>query len=119
MKSNTLGSIIIAVILVGMIGFSLIFPLVTQDTVTMTIKDKERITKNNDSYYLVYTEGEVYKNDDCLILGKFDSSDIYSDMDKGKTYEAEIYGWRVPFLSMYKNIVSIKELEDRSNSPVE
>jgi Protein of unknown function (DUF1523) len=34
---------------------------------------------------------------------------VYGALDVGKTYQMKVYGWRIPFFSMYPNIVWVKE----------
>ena len=72
--------------------------------VTITIVDKERITDGRDSYYLVFTENEVFKNSDSTLHWKFDSSDVYNKLKVGETYTVKVNWYRVPFWSMYRNI---------------
>lgn len=81
----------------------------TKDSVTFTVKNKESIVENNSSKYLIYTNKGVFENEDSLWYLKFDSSDLYNELEKGKTYEADVYGFRVPILSLYKNIVDVRE----------
>lgn len=84
----------------------------TAETVTFTVTDKETIAtsdgENVSSKYIVFTENETFENTDLFFGGKFNSSDIQGKLKKGKTYTAKVYGWRVPFFSMYRNIVVIK-----------
>ena len=102
------------IIVLGIIGIVLLLfspILIYRSTVeerTFTVKDKERIVKSESSYYLVWTEeGEVYKNDDSIAFLKFNSSDIYGQLEIGKTYTAKVAGWRIRILSMYENIIKI------------
>jgi hypothetical protein len=92
---------------------SCLFPFMTADTTTFTVTDKERIVTglgdSVSSKYLVFTDGETFQNTDCLVLWKFASSDLQGSLTVGKTYEADVYGWRIPFLSTYRNIVSANE----------
>ncbi|MFW6001845.1 MAG: DUF1523 family protein [archaeon] len=81
----------------------------TSDTVTIQVEDKERIMTDDESYYLVFGKDEVFSNRDSLLKWKFNSSDIQRDLKEDNTYEVEVYGWRIPFLSSYRNIVEIKE----------
>jgi len=84
----------------------------TSETVTFTVTDKEtKVTsdgENVSSKYIVFTENETFENTDLLFGGKFNSSDIQGKLKRGETYTADVYGWRVPFFSMYRNIVVIK-----------
>lgn len=81
------------------------------------IKDKQistetdKATKKVVSTYLIYTNHGVFRNDDAGWHFKFNSSDFYGNLDVGKNYRLKVYGWRIPILSMYPNIVSMKEIK--------
>ena len=87
------------------------YQITTQDNVT--IKEKERVHQSgNISYYLVWTEqDEVFQNSDAFWHFKWNSSDLYGEMKEGKTYNCIVYGWRIPILSMYRNIVTMETVE--------
>ena len=85
-----------------------VFPFLTSREVTVTVQDKDRITKTDTSYYLIYTDQGVYENTDCWICFKFASSNLYGDLRIGETYNLKVYGWRIPIVSMYPNIWKIK-----------
>lgn len=80
----------------------------TAETVTVRVVKTERVTTGSgdqvSSKYLVFAVGETFQNSDSIWYGKFNSSDLHGRIDSG-TYEMKVYGWRVPFLSMYRNIV--------------
>lgn len=101
----------IVVALVGLvIIWPLLFPFVTSDTVIITVTDKERIIQDDGTpKYLIFTESEVFENTDCKIRFKFDSSTFYGKIIKGETYEAKVYGFRVPIFSMYRNILKVEK----------
>jgi hypothetical protein len=84
----------------------------SEDTVQFTVTDKERIVTGTgdtlSSKYLVFTEQEVYENSDTLLFFKFSSSDLQGQLKAGDTYTAVVAGWRVPFMSMYRNIITVK-----------
>lgn len=93
----------------------LIYPLFyfsSVEIIEITINDKERITtgsgENISSRFIVYTEDEVFENSDALWFWKFNSTDFQNKLKVGETYEVKVVGWRVPFLSWYRNIVEIK-----------
>jgi len=104
---------LIFIILVVAIGLTAAYQYGTVDEVTITVSDKERVVKKTgdavESYYLVFCEDETFKNDDALLHGKFRSSDIQGKLKVGETYKVKVFGWRVGFLSMYRNIVKIIE----------
>ena len=84
---------------------------------TVTVTDKERVNKSNSSYYLVFTEdadGEVrvFMNDDNVFRKKFNSSDVQGELKIGSTYELTVVGYRVPFLSMYQNIIGVRSVDN-------
>lgn len=83
----------------------------TQQSREITVRKMERIVSSNgrSSKYLIFAEDGVYENTDSILHLKFNSADIYSQLQKGKTYMCNIYGWRVPFLSFYPNIIECKE----------
>lgn len=59
--------------------------------------------------YLVFTDKGVFENTDTIWHLKFDSSDMYNNLVAGKDYNVVAVGWRIPVLSVYKNIIEIKE----------
>lgn len=111
-------SIIVIAIVIGLVvGIAGSF---NDHTYIITVTDKERITEQNgddiDSKYLIYgtdKKGQdyVFENTDSLFRGKFNSSDVYGSIEKDKTYEVTVVGYRVQFLSWYENIIKYKELK--------
>lgn len=102
---------LIVTLIVLLIGSSIaISPIIAYTTATevqFTVTEKERVVTKNTSKYIIFTEKEVFENTDSVWYLKFNSSDIYGKLNKGETYKAKVYGFRVPFLSWYRNIVSI------------
>lgn len=102
-----------ALLLIG--GCSILY-YNTSDVVEITVTDKERIVESNGetvtSKFLVYTETdqgvEVFENRDDLWLMKFNSRDVQAELERDGTYVARVYGWRIPFLSMHRNIIDVK-----------
>lgn len=90
------------------IGYVLLYRTTVED-VQITVTDKERITTNEESMYLVFTEDEVFKNTDALIFFKFNSSNIYGQLRKDSCYTVQVAGFRIPILSAYRNIIKIKK----------
>ena len=58
--------------------------------------------------YQTSQENETFENTDAWFHLKFSSHDLYGELNVGDTYHCEVYGWRVPFLSMTRNIVDCK-----------
>lgn len=81
---------------------------------TFTVTGKERVQKNDDSKYLVFTDQTTYEVTDSWIHGRWSSSDVYGKLVVGKTYTATLQGYRIPFFSMYPNIIEPKEVTSSS-----
>ncbi len=77
-----------------------------RETLDVRVTDKENVVSGDQSTYLIFTDREVFANEDSLLEGKYNSSDVYSALEEDKCYTLTVYGWRVPFLSMYRNIAS-------------
>lgn len=94
----------------------------TKDTAVVTVEDKERIVKDDDSYYLVWTQvqgengtetPEVFKVTDDFFQGKFNASDTYGLLKEGGVYEVTVNGFRAGLISEYRNILSIDAVVDK------
>lgn len=85
----------------------------SEETVSkVRVTGKERVTQNtaegSSSKYLIFTDREVFENTDTILFLKFNSSDIYGAIQPDHTCEFRVVGWRVPFLSWYRNIISAR-----------
>ena len=81
-------------------------------TFEITVAEKHPEIKNNQTFYVVLdSDGNAYKIDDLLLLGKFNSTDLYAKLEVGKAYRIETTGYRIRFLSEYPNINKIELLE--------
>lgn len=78
----------------------------TATSVSIHIDDKERIAEAKSGRYLVYSPSEVFEDTDSYSFWKLNSSDVYGSLERGKTYQCTVAGWRVPFFSQYRNIIS-------------
>lgn len=54
--------------------------------------------------------------DDNILLGHFNSSDLYAEVEIDKTYEFVVTGSRNQVLSWYPNIHSINEMSVEENN---
>ena len=111
--------IMVVLVFVATIGYNIAFSF--NDTeYTITVTDKERIYSGSgdtsSSKYLVFGDDEngnslVFENTDTLLRGKWDSSNIQGQLKEGNIYKIIVVGYRVPFLSMYQNIIKIEEIK--------
>ena len=77
---------------------------VNEHTATCTVTDKDR--GGDEGSYRVYTEecGQL-ANEDSVWRGKYDSADVWQDIEPGTVCELHIVGFRAPFLSQFPNIL--------------
>lgn len=104
--------ILIVIVVLGVIGYPVLYYTST-DEVTITVTEKERVVKGSgdgvESKYMIFTEDEVFENTDDLFFLKFKSSDLNKDLKVDSTYNVKVVGWRIGFLSSYRNIVKVLE----------
>jgi len=81
------------------------------DTVTTNITDAQ-MTKV-DGRFMIATEYRPLVNEDAKYRFKFDSGTIQNEAIrlKGKPVRIKKYGWRIPILSMYENVVGVEEVK--------
>lgn len=76
-------------------------------------KTYSKVVSNGDNsvknQYMVATAVETFKNVDSLLNGKFNSSDLQSDLIINKTYLLKVVGIRIPFFSSYRNVISVEK----------
>jgi hypothetical protein len=87
-----------------------------REVVVATVTDKTVKAYNGEDKYLVFVDVQggkstTYEIEDTLVGFRFNSSDVYSALKSGRTYKLEIMGYRIPYLSMYPNILSYEEVE--------
>ena len=86
------------------------------ETFVATVTDTITKRDGDSDTYLIFAEDQegktlIFKNADAMFAGKYDSSDLQAKLKKGNTYEFETIGFRIPFLSEYKNVLEAIELE--------
>lgn len=96
-------------LLSAVVGVSATFgvPRLTEETVVATVTNT--MVKND--RYLVYTDKDTYKVEDTVAYFNYRSSDVWGKLAKGNTYEFTTIYWRVPWFSMFENIVEVKEVK--------
>jgi len=112
-STNTIGFGLIVAVIVLLFGGSAALHFGTIDTVTgVEVTEKERITtKSGDrvtSKYLIFTDREVFENTDSFLAFKFNSSDSYGRIKVGQVCTFKVTGFRIPFLSSYRNILEAR-----------
>lgn len=104
--------LIITTIILSLVFVGPIIAHTTQEDITLTVSEKViKRSHNQSDKYLIFTNdgvGEVLENTDSLYVFKWNSSDLYGRVKVGETYKFKVYGFRIPFLSMYRNIISFE-----------
>lgn len=77
----------------------------------IVVTDKWIKRTNDKDLYMIGTENEVFKIEDNILIGKFNSSDIYNKIEIGKQYKIQTTGMRSNFMSWYRNINEIELYE--------
>ena len=90
-----------------------------EQTYVATVTDKDVRNYNNSSKYLVFTKTEdgetrVFSVEDSLLRFRWNSSDVYGEIEVGKTYRFTVVGFRIEILSMYENIIDFEEISSDS-----
>lgn len=76
---------------------------------------KDKYIKNyseNSKYIVVANDNKAYEITDLLFRLKFNSTDLYNQLEIGKSYIVTTNGYRVYFISMYPNINKIEIIEE-------
>ena len=77
------------------------------------VNDKQVISRYQaKSDYRIFTDNcGVLNISDSLLIGRWDSADIYNQVKVGKTYNFKTVGKRVPLLSLFPNISGVEEVQ--------
>lgn len=90
-----------------------VIQITTEETIRVYVTGKDVITVNNEGnfshMYLIFTSDEVFKNVDSPWHDKYNSSDLYNQIQLGE-YEFTVTGYRSHVNSEYRNIIKIKSL---------
>lgn len=89
------------VVIVGSIACNM-----SVEQVTITVTDKDRATSENGTSHRIYSERETFIVKDSIYYWTFNSADRYRELKRGKTYACKAVGWRIPALSMFRNLIS-------------
>lgn len=117
-------SFISLLVFVAIIVTTLVVTSYNDHSYVVTISDKERVVTSSSggnssisSKYLIFCTDKdgndrVLENTDSFLRFKFNSSDIYGQLEVGQTYQVTVVGYRIPFFSTYENIIEIEEISN-------
>src|SRR5690348_13587760 len=100
----------VALLIIGSIVVSIV-KVNNNHQVTFTVNKSERVCSSSGKScrYLIFTNNGVYENTDSLWKGKWNSSDLYNQIQTGKTYKCDAIGFRLPLFSWYENVIKCEE----------
>jgi len=79
----------------------------------ITVTDKYIKRSGEADIYLIVDENKnTYKITDLFFKFKFNSTDLYNELEKGNTYKVKTSGFRIKILSQYPNINEIEKVEN-------
>lgn len=110
--------VMVVAMFLAIISASVYINFYTNEFVRVEVLDKDReCTSSYDSEgkllmscrYVVYTDNETFVNEDAILHWKFDSSDVQRLLKVNESYCVEVVGYRIPVLSVYRNIIGFSE----------
>ena len=104
-----------AALVVAVLTLGYFAPTFDYDEYTATVTKVETKRSSDSDRYLIYTKLEdgntrVFTVTDSLMHWRWSSSDMYADLLPGTKYKFGTYGYRVPLLSWYENILTTEVL---------
>ena len=111
----TIAALLLA--LVAAVGFAVLYQSYNAETTkTCTVSDKNRTQKTVDGNSTMETrlytqECGTFRVEDAFHKGHFNSGDTYGKLQVGKTYRLTYYGYRIPFLSSFPNVIRVSEAQ--------
>ena len=110
--AKTVCGIVATLAVLGLVVLGVSSYLGSTRDVTVTITNEANVCRSSGNgvqscQYLIYTSGGTFSDSDSLLSGKFNSSDVYGQLQIGHTYTLKVRGYRIPFLSDYPNIIAV------------
>lgn len=102
---GTFGCLAIVLLLLLAGGIGITKSLHRVEHTSCVVEEKDRAAGENGSDMRVYTSCGIFTVADNFWLLRWNSADVYQQIEVGKTYNFETSGWRVPPLSWFPNIV--------------
>jgi len=99
------GILFVAIIFAAFFTYGITYALTIGEE-NIIVKEKWTKFSGDDAKYLISSKnGQVFEISDSLIKMRFDSSNLYSNIESGQSCKIKTQGWRFGFFSDYKNIL--------------
>jgi hypothetical protein len=104
-NNGTVGCIgLVLLVVIGLVYFG--WARATESTVTINVTRLDDQAAGNGHQYLVFTKQGVFKDTDSVPFLKFNSSDLFNQLNVGATYKCRVNGARIPLFSSYRDPLS-------------
>lgn len=100
---------IIIVLLIFFFGYMFFEPYLTTEIIEITVVNKERFG-NEPAKYLIFSEDEVFLNENNYYHEKENADELYKMFAKGNMYKVKVVGLYWPSFIRLRNIVKILEI---------
>lgn len=114
-RINSVSGVLVAFFLIlavaiGSIVFGIANATHVETQYACHVTDKDRSSNGNGgSDMRVYTDNcGVFNVADSLLSWTWSSADTYNEVEVGETYDFTTRGYRVPFFSMFPNVVEVE-----------
>jgi aldehyde:ferredoxin oxidoreductase len=88
-----------------------IYVVVTTETKNITVMKKYKYTTYGFTKFMIVDENGVhYCITNSLLYCKWSNMEVWHNIDTNKEFIMKYYGWRVPILGMFPNIVVSKQV---------
>lgn len=103
---------IFILIIITFIILNILYVYTTKFTKIITIDEKHSYGSNNNKGNQTVSDkkNNIYIVSNTPYLLHWKSVELFNKLDKEKKYKIEGYGKRIPFLTMFPNIVKAKEI---------
>jgi hypothetical protein len=110
--SSKVGVVIMAGIVGALAGCQVVYNFGTTKTKTITVEETFMLKGHNEPDQMIVrsTNGDLYTVDDSLLRWEFRSTDLWSAMEPGETWEVSHFGFRIGFFSSFPQIFEGREI---------
>jgi len=112
---GAVGCILATVVLLVLLVVLPIVWNVHREEATVTVVERMTVSPGDAQHYLVSCEIEGQSGRHVLIVAdslwywRWNSSDVWSNLEVGKQYRVTTAGYRIPIMSRWKNIIRYEE----------
>lgn len=99
-------------VVIGLAVWFSVYEYGTETSAVFTVRQLDDQSSGSSHKYLIFTEvpgttkpAEVFEDTDAWFHGKWNSSNLYSNLTAGSTYRCTVYGFRNGVLSSYRDLL--------------